>query len=605
MRLGMPCDGRKLSWHRCRSSVLAATISNVAKGATIKQLMGIAEELGFSGRPIRGEIAGLRHIELPAILHWDLNHFVVLTRVSDGIRGRRYHIHDPASGARIVGEGEIGRRFTGVFLELVKGEHFRPRIERAKLRINQLWSRMDGFWRSFRQIFILSGVLQLVALVTPFFLQVSIDTVLPSSDSDLLLVLALGFGGIAVVSMITSWVRALVLVRLGTTLSYQVTVNLFRHLFRLPLPWFERRHVGDVISRFGSTKSVMDLLSQGMIAALIDGIMAIVTLVLMFVYSPALSLLAMAAMALIVSLRLGFFAALKHANVNVIAANARENSAFIESIRGVATLKAFGQEPNRQRYWQRRKAEAVNAEIKSGRLNAGFNAGEQLVLAIERVVFIYIAIRYAMQGVLSVGMIFALQSYRQQFLDATTRLVQQGISYRLLDMHLSRIADIALSPTEAASVPAAPAAIDESSVRSARIELRNVRFRYAPNEPEILQGVNLDVHAEQFIALVGPSGGGKTTLMKIMMGLLVPTYGEVLIDGQLLSSYGINRWRTEIGSVAQDDALFAGSLADNICFFAPEPDAQRIEDSAKAANIHDDRARRTSAPCERRSPDLA
>lgn len=557
------------------------------KGATVKQLLAIGEELGFSGRPLRGEIADLRQVALPAILHWNLNHFVVLVRVSQGMRGIRYHVHDPATGVRTYSEGELARHFTGIMLELVKSENFRPLAERTRLRINQLWSRMEGFWPAFRQIFLLSTVLQLVALVAPFFMQISIDTALPSGDADLLLVLALGFGGVAIVSMLTTWVRTLVLVRLDASLSYQVTVNLFRHLLRLPLPWFERRHVGDVISRFGSIKTISDVLGQGLIAALLDGIMAIVTLALMFVYSPALSLLALVALALTIGLRLGFFTALKYANVSMITANARENSTFIESIRGMATIKAFGEEANRQRFWQQKKADAVNAEIKTGRLNAGFNAGEQLVMAIEQVLFVYIAIRYAMGGVLSVGMIFALQSYRQQFLGAASRLIQQGITYRLLDMHLTRIADIALSPAEPLASPGNAVAVGDHR-SPARIELKNVRFRYAPNEPEVLQGINLDITPGEMVAFVGPSGGGKTTLIKIMMGLLTPTYGEVLIDNQPLASYGVASWRREIGSVAQDDALFSGSLADNICMFDPDPDNDLMTDSASAANIHNE-----------------
>lgn len=556
------------------------------KGATLKQLMGIAEELGFSARPLRGEVAELAHVNLPAILHWDLNHFVVLTRVSQGVRETRFHVHDPASGARVLSEAEIAPRFTGVVLELVKSENFQPRVERTRLRVTQLWSRIDGFWATFRQVFLLSAVLQLLALVAPFFLQISIDTVLPSADVDLLLVLALGFGGVAIVSMLTSWVRSLVLVRLGTSISYQMAVNLYRHLLRLPLPWFERRHVGDVISRFGSTKPISDLLSQGLIAAVIDGFMAVITLVLMIVYSPALALLAVAALALTVGLRFGFFASLKNANVSMITANARESSAFIETIRGVATIKAFGEEANRQRYWQQKKADAVNAEIKAGRLSAGFNAGEDLVMAVERILFVYVAIRYAMLGQLSLGMIFALQSYRQQFLDAVRRLIQQGVSYRLLDMHLTRIADIALSTPEAASVGGLSLLNEREA--PARIELRDVRFRYAPNEPEILQGINLTIEAGEMVAFVGASGGGKTTLMKVMMGLLMPTYGQVLVNGQPLASFGVARWRREIASVAQDDVLFAGSLADNICMFDPNPDNERMLRAAEAASIRDD-----------------
>jgi ATP-binding cassette, subfamily B, bacterial CvaB/MchF/RaxB len=560
------------------------------KGATLKQVMGVAEQLGFSTRPLRGEIDSLDQIALPIILHWDMAHFVVLTRITASLSGKRYHIHDPARGARVLGRDDLSRHFTGVALEVIRSETFKPRSERTKLRTSQLWSRMEGFWASFAQIVTLSILLQIAALAAPFFLQVSIDTVFPSFDRDLLWILALGFGGLAVISMITSWLRALVLVRLGSALSYQVVVNLYRHLMRLPLPWFEKRHVGDIISRFGATQPIADLLSNGLIASVIDGVMALVTLGLMFVFAPKLAAVALAALGAYVVLRLAFLQALKLRNIDAITTAAAENSSFIESVRGIATIKAFGEEANRQRVWQQKKASAINAEIRLGRMTAGFDAGQQAVLALERVVFIYLAISDAMASALTIGMIFAFQSYKQQFLEASMRLVEQAINLRLLDIHLGRIADIALNKTEdldrggghgmarSEPMPALP-------VESPSIELRNVHFRYGANDPEVLTNINLRIEPGEMLALVGPSGGGKTTLMKIMMGLFTPTHGEVLIDGRTLKAHGLARWRSRIASIAQDDTLFAGSLLDNIAMFDPEPDIPRIRAAAEGASI--------------------
>ncbi len=551
------------------------------KGATLKQLMAVAEEIGFSSRPLRGEVDDLQELNLPAILHWNLNHFVVLTKISRGLGGRLFHIHDPARGVCVIKAKELSNHFTGVALELIRTENFRPKRERSSLRLTQLWSKMSGFWSAFAQVVILSILLQLAALATPFYMQTAIDTVFPGFDRDLLWVLALGFGGLAAINMITVWLRSLVLLRLGNALSYQVVVNLFRHLLRLPLPWFEKRHVGDIISRFGSTQPISDLLSQGLIAAIIDGMMAIATLGLMFIYSPLLAAIALVALALYIILRLSFLQALKLRNIDAITTAAAENSNFIESIRGIATIKAFGEEANRQRLWQEKKARAVNAQIRLGRLNAGFNAVQQFVLALERVTFVYIAVSLAMRSAMTIGIIFAFQSYKQQFLDAAMRLVEQTINYRLLDVHLTRISDIALNQPEALVAGSQNA----EKRRPPSIELRNVWFRYGANETDVLRGVNLKIEAKEFVALVGPSGGGKTTLAKIMMGLFQPTSGEVLIDGVPLKSFGLTNWRNQIASIAQDDSLFAGSLTDNICLFDPQPDIALIRAVAAMAHI--------------------
>lgn len=553
------------------------------KGATLKALMQIAEQCGFIARPLRGEIEHLDQLPLPAILHWNLNHFVVLTKVTRSMGGRRFHIHDPAAGPRILHEGEFSRYFTGVVLELSPTENFQRRSERSQLRISQLWSRMTGLWSSLRNVLMLSIVLQAIALASPFYLQLAVDTVFPSVDKDLLLVLALGFGGLALVSMLTGWLRSLILVSIGNSLTYQIIVNLYRHLLRLPLPWFEKRHVGDIISRFGSTGAISNILSQGLVAAIVDGVMALLTLMLMVIYSPLLAVVALVAWTLFAALKVASFQALRTRNISTITAVAKESSAFIESIRGVAAIKAFGQEGNRQRTWQQLKADAINAQIKLGRFSAGFDAGGQFILALERILFVYIAIRLAIAGGFTVGMIFAFQAYKQQFLDAATRLVDQSIQYKLLDVHLTRISDIALSRPESEGDRS------ESLERIAgEIELANVDFRYGTGEPEVLRGVNLEVAPGEMIALVGPSGGGKTTLLKIMMGLFEPTSGQVLVDGHALASHGVRNWRRQIGSVSQDDALFAGSLAENIAFFDPEIDMARVVEAARLASIHDD-----------------
>ena len=553
------------------------------KGMTLKTLIGISERSGFNVRALRADLDELEQLPLPAILHWDLNHFVVLTRASARIGGRKFVIHDPASGARTIGGGELSRHFTGVVLELTKAETFAPRNDAAPLRISQLWSKMSGLGRSLGTVFALSVVLQLIALAAPFYLQIAVDTVFPSFDADLLAMLAIGFGGLALIQVVTSWLRSVLLVSVGNSLSYQIVVNLYRHLLRLPLPWFEKRHVGDIISRFNSSQPISDLLSQGFIAAVIDGAMAMLTLALMFIYSPLLAGIALLTCLLFAGVKLASYQSLRLRNVGTITAQARENSSFIESVRGISAIKAFGQEGNRQRIWQKLKADAVNAQIRLGRLTSAFDAGGQLVLAIERILFVYLAISMAMKGEFTVGMIFAFQAYKQQFLDASTRLVDFAVRYKLLDVHLTRIADIALSPPE---IPPLPRSECLFSVRGS-IELHNVGFRYGIGEPEVLRGVNLKIEAGEMVALVGPSGGGKTTLLKIMMGLLEPSYGEVLVDGKSLQSFGLHQWRQRLGSVAQDDLLYAGSLAENIAFFDPEIDMKRVVAAAKCAAIHD------------------
>lgn len=580
---GLACLAMTAAYHGLKVDMptLRRRFPMSLKGATLKTLIGVAEQVGFSPRPLRVDIEALDQLPLPAILHWDLNHFVVLARVTRRFGKRRYHIHDPATGSQTIGPEELSRHFTGVVLELAKAEKFIPRAEQARLRITQLWSNMSGLWLSLRQVILLSLVLQTVALATPFYLQLAVDTAFPSFDLDLLKMLAIGFAGLMLINMITGWLRSVILVSLGSSLSYQVIGNLYRHLLRLPLSWFQKRHVGDILSRFSSTRPISDLLSQGLIAAMVDGLMAFLTLAMMFVYAPLLAWVAVVAWLLFAALKIGFVHALRMRSIDAITAAAKENSSFIESIRGVTAIKAFGQEGNRQRIWQQLKADSVNADIKLGRTSAAFHAGGQFILGAERVLFVYLAIGMAMEGSFTVGMIFAFQAYKQQFLDASTRLIEQAVQYKLLDVHLNRIADIALSPSEPSEDTATPG---RGTIRG-EISLRSVGFRYGAGEPEVLRGVNVEIAQGELIALVGPSGGGKTTLLKIMMGLLEPNYGEVRVDDRPVASLGLTTWRRNIGTVMQDDNLYAGSLAENIAFFDPEIDMDRVAEAATLAAI--------------------
>lgn len=553
------------------------------KGTSLKAMTSVADRMGLSARPLRLEPAEFERLALPVIAHWDLRHFVVVTAVRSSRRGRVFTLHDPASGRCEMSEDEVSRHFTGVALELSPSINFQAHRAPNKLKIRQLWSSMSGMGRTMGQLLFLSAGLQLIALAMPLLMQTAIDSVLPSFDWDLLLVLALGFAGVVVIRALSEALRGYVLLNVGNQLSYQIVVNLFRHLMRLPLPWFEKRHVGDIVSRFGSTQPLTNVLTNGVLGGVIDGMLAVATLILMLIYSVPLSLLAIAAVALLVASQLIYFRLLKTLNASSIAAQAAEQSSFIESVRGVAAVKAFGLEASRQRIWQNKKVESVNASLAVGRLSNTLAAARSVILGLELVLFVYIALRSALKADLTVGMIFAFQAYRQQFIDAGSRLVQTYTDFRLLDVHMMRISDIALTRPEQEE----RTAIEQPPI-SGTLALRGVRFSYGVGEPDVLRGVDVEVARGETLALVGPSGGGKTTLMKIMMGLLTPQQGEVHVDGQRLAAYGRQEFRQQIGSVAQDDSLFAGSIAENIAFFDPDLDMERVRTAAEQAAIHAD-----------------
>jgi len=550
------------------------------KGATLRALIQVASQMHFVCRPVRFELGHLRRLHMPTIVHWDMNHFVVLKSVTR----RGILVHDPASGKRFFPIAEASKHLTGVALELSPSEGFRPKDERARLPFSTFWTQLRGSRHALVQILILSAVLEIFVIASPFYLQLTIDEVIARGDADLLIVLALGFGLLAAIKVGSTAIRSLVILVVQNVLHFQIGARLFHHLVRLPIAYFEKRHIGDILSRFTSIEPIRSALAEGMIAATIDGLMALATLSMIFVYSTQLALVVLAAFVLYAVVRLGLYRLLRERSLAAIEAKAHENSTFIETLRAVQSLKIFNREGDRETQWLNRYGDVVSANVRLGRAKIAFATINDALFGLENVVTIYLAARLALSNSLTIGMIFAFMSYKQHFTEKAVQLVEKALDFRILELHLDRLADIALSPLERGH----DQVLAYMRQIRGRIELRNVFFRYAETEPFVLEDINFIIEPGEFVTIMGPSGAGKTTLIKILLGLLEPTRGEVLIDGVPLSTIGPRAYREHIGAVMQEDQLLSGSVADNICFFDPSFDQDRMIQCTQLAGIHEE-----------------
>ncbi len=579
---GLACLAMIATYHGREVDLVALRrlFSISLKGVTLKDVLAMGQRLGMTGRGLRLEPEQLGQIKLPCILHWDMNHFVVLKHVG----ARTVTIHDPASGVRTLTLDEVGRHFTGIALELTPTSSFERRKETSRLSLTALWGRMPGIKRALAQALVLSGVLQLVVLAAPFYMQLAVDEAVMKGDGGLLTALALGFGLLTLVHIGADWLRSHVLLFLSGALNFQMGASLFHHLVRLPLAWFEKRHIGDLVSRFRSAEPIQKLVSEGLVAALVDGVMATLTLVMILIYSPKLSGIVFAALALYAILRFALYRSLRQRQEEMIEASAKEQTTFIETARAIQSIKIFGREADREALWQNRYADEISRGMRHGRFTIGFKTANDLIYGLENVLVVYLGARAIMAGELSIGMLYAFMAYKEQFLSKATNLIETGIQYRMLDLHLDRLSDIALAEREQ---DGHGEGLVVREVRGA-VELRNVSFRYADTEPEVLSGVDLKVEAGEFVAVTGPSGGGKTTLLKIMLGLFKPLEGVVLIDGTPMDHVGIQAFRSQVGVVMQDDQLLSGSIAENICFFDASIDLDWMRACAGIAGIDDE-----------------
>ncbi|MCW2405436.1 ATP-binding cassette subfamily B protein RaxB [Sphingobium sp. B1D7B] len=549
-----------------------------ARGMTLRQLMQTADDMQLLPRPLKLDLAGLHLLHLPAILHWDLNHFVVLERVEPG----RAYVVDPVGIARWYKFDELGRHFSGVALELRPSQDFQSVRARRRLRFRDLWSGMTGARRTFAQTVILSIVMQIFILASPFYLRTAVDEVLPAQDGGLLLTLALGFGALALIGAGAALLRKYVLLSSGALLSFGITSNIVRHLFRLPIAWFEKRKVGDILTRVQSVLPIQRFLIESAPLALIDGTLSVLTLVMMFLIAPELAPITLVGLVLYSGVRLALLAREKQREAEYVKALAREQGTLIETLRGMVTLRLAGREAMRHSYWQNRLTEALGARYQHERVKAWHETAKTMIPALELVIVIFVAMRANMDGAITLGTLFAYLAFRTQFVQAGQSLLDEGVKLRLLELHLDQLADIVQSEDDAGF--AEP--LNHADF-SGRIELRDVHFAYGPHDPPVLRGVDLVIKPGDHVAITGASGSGKTTLAKIILGLIDPTKGQVLIDGQPLPQFGRRAFRQYVAAVLQDDVLYAGSIADNVAAFG-EIDPDRLRDCLKAAAILED-----------------
>ena len=558
------------------------------KGMTLHDVVDLAHKLKLSTRALRVEMTHLRELRLPCILHWDHAHFVVLTRI--GRRGLT--IHDPAVGRRVVPFQEVSRRFTGIVLEAWPSHGFERKTERAQVRIFELVRNTDGFLRVAAQVLLMSLFLEVLVIATPLAFQLILDEVIVVDDRNLLVLVALGLGLILGFRAAIDFVRSWSIMAVGATLTLQWKMSLFRHLIHLPLSFFERRHVGDVASRFTSLEMIQKTLTTGAISGLVDGLMSVGLVVMMWLYEPLLAMLAVGVMVLYGISRAVAYRLYRAANEEAIVYAARENTHFFETLRGMPSIKALVIGDRRQAAWNNYLVDHVGADLRVQKLDLVFKTINTLLFGLDRIVIIYLGARSVMSGTLTVGMLVAFLAYKDQFSSRIATLLDTLVKLTLLGLHCERVADVALAEPEEAVGPYAPLILTKGApagaCRGAALSARGISFRYGDNEPPVIADFDFDVAPGECVAIVGPSGAGKTTLLKMLAGLLPPSSGTVLLDDVPVAAIGMEHYRSQIGCVLQDDRLFAGTVADNIAAFDPATDPDRILHAAKLAALHDE-----------------
>ncbi|HDH7807402.1 TPA: peptidase domain-containing ABC transporter [Raoultella ornithinolytica] len=553
---------------------------STSQGATLNVLAAIAQKAGLKTRALSLDIAEIKELRLPCILHWSLNHFVVLV----AIKGKRFIIHDPALGRRVVHLQELSENFSGIALEAWPDSDFRQEKQRSRLKLLDLMHNMVGLKSALIKIFMLSVVIETVNLLLPMGTQIVTDHVITAHDENLLLVICVGLMFFTIFKTWVSMIRAWVSLKLNTLTDVQWKTSFFDHLMSLPLAFFEKRQLGDIQSRFASLDIIRATFTNSIVTGMIDSIMTIGLLIMLSLYGGWLVWVVLGFTVCYAIMRALTYKFYRTVSEELIVKRARSGSHFMESLYGIATIKSLNLKNRRSQHWLNTNIDVSNAGLKQTRFDMLFGGINTFINSADQVVILWLGAQMVMDNTMTIGMFMAFNAYRGQFTQRAASLIDLTMQLKMLSLHNERISEIVYSEPE---VDSPLRNVFEENV-GVSLEVRDLAYQYDLLSKPVFSNVNISVAAGESIALVGVSGIGKTTLLKVMSGLLTPERGEIFIGGFDINKIGINNFRSNIACVLQEDRLFSGSITDNISGFDDEVDEALVIECAMQCNIHEE-----------------
>lgn len=547
-------------------------------GVDAVSIIQAARSYGLDARGVSVDLDAMRHLDRGSILHWEFNHFVVFDRL---VRGG-VEVLDPALGRIRVPMERFSKSFTGVAIVVRPTEKFEPSSGGSK-----------GTWRYLRAILRRSGLLsrigivslliQLFALATPILTGVIVDWVVPAGDRSLLVIVTLGLLVMVAFHLLTTWLRANLLLVLRAHLDMSIAVGFVDHLVKLPYSFFLQRSAGDLMMRLSSNSTVRETLTTGALSSLLDG--SLVTLYLLLIFAQSLS---MGVVVLVLGVLQLAIIGLTHKRMHrlmseTLQAQARSQGYMVQMLNGIETLKSVGAEARGVAQWSNLFVDEVNASMARGRLNAVIESLTSALRVGSPLIVLAVGALGVLNGDLSLGTMLALSALAIGFLTPLSNLIATGLQLQLLGSFMERINDVLDTPPEQNIDEVEPA-----DRLQGRVTLESVSFRYSTNGSDAVDDVSIEIAPGETIALVGRSGSGKSTLAHLILGLYRPTRGRVLYDGRDLTKLEAGSVRGQLGIVPQNSYLFGSSIRSNVALTRPDATLEDIVRAARLACIHAD-----------------
>ncbi len=549
------------------------------RGMTAADLKRVAAYFNFDTKVLRVELEQLNTLVLPCILHWDFNHFVVLVKQ----KNEQLIIHDPARGRIKLALSEVSSHFTGVALEFFPNSHFQPKDSEKKIRLAEVL-RNFPLKKFFKRIILLTVFLQAFAIIMPLYVQKMVDGIKFQWQTSDFVFLAGTFIGFKLIEAGVLFFRSFVIERFNNSLNLHLGLRIFRHLLKLPAAFFEKRSSGDLISRFGSVEKINQLLSRNLIDGFVDSFICCALLVVIVFYNFDMALLVILSCLLYTLIKFIKVAAAKRHQDGLLKFSAVQNSYFIETLRGINPIKIFLKEKLRYQHWRSKYIDYLNSNVNYLSHENFFAVLKNGLLGTELILVILLGSLQVLNHHITLGMLYAFLFYRSQLVSAFTNFIDSLTNYEMLKLHLLRLGDISSQLPEAAGKKSQKNPSTLGAIKQLRVE--NLGYSHTPLEPFIFQNLHFEIAKGESLAIIAPSGFGKTTLLKLLMGLLTPTEGAIFINNIELKTIDLAIYRQKIAAVMQEDQLFAGNIYENVSFFATAIDIQQVIHCCKLAGIH-------------------
>ena len=591
---GLACLAMMASWHGLQTDLLTLRerFSISTQGMTLQRLIECAAGIRLSSRAVRLEPEDLKSLSLPCILHWNMNHFVVLHKV----RGSRLVIHDPDKGKVTLSLTEVGKHFTGVALELMPASDFTVRDERKKIRLRQLTGRTPGLLAAMSRIIVFALALEILTLGSPLLNQLVIDEVLVAADRSLLSVIIIALLLLSLTQMLLSLACQWASITLSVNFNMQWTARVFHHLVRLPLAWFDARSKGSINARFEAVDMIQQALTTQVLEGILDVLLAVTALCMMLLYSPEMTLIAVLAAIIYGVMRALWYPSLRQSAEDAWDAGARESGHFLETLNGILSLRINGVTAYREAAWLNLNVTRRNTQLRQSRLLMCYDIVHTLTGSVVSAVVLWKGAGEVLNGTFTVGMLVAYLSYQMRFSSSISSLTDKFFAWRMLDVYNERLADIVLTPTEGHQQQPDKEGNNTSVIpfefrgitaedTCPPLSMEHIVFSHKGGNKPILRGVSMTLYPGEVVAITGKSGCGKSTLVKLILGIHIPDEGTIRTFGIPQMHPDYFQVRRSIGTVLQDDHLFRGSIADNIIFFSEDRNQERMIQCARLALI--------------------